>query len=102
MIRTQTISYDARVKIFWMLVAVATVSIVLYIYAINATIRNTVARQNLQLAAADLSSEESSLEYAYINKKNEISIDVAYANGYKDISSPIYISRAKATSLTMR
>ena len=101
MIRTKTISYDSRIRIFWALVLLVVMSFGLYVYALNAVIRNTVARQNLELVAADLSTQASSLEYAYINLKNKISIDMAYAQGFKDISSPIYISRARANSLTM-
>ena len=84
-----------------MLIAVMVASASLYFYALSATVRNTVARQGLELATADLSNKESTLEYAYINLKNNINLEVAYAEGYQDISAPIYISRAKTTSLTM-
>ncbi len=101
MIRTKVIPYETRIRIFWMLVTVIVAAASLYLYALSATVRNTVARQGLELAVADLSSRESALEYKYLGLTSKISLGMAYAQGYQDISSPIYISKAR-TSLTMR
>lgn len=101
MIRTKIISYEARTRIFWMLISIMVASAGLYLFALTATVRNTALRQNLELAVSDLGSKESSLEYSYINLKNKISLEVAYAQGYQDISHPIYISRAESSALTM-
>jgi hypothetical protein len=106
MYHTQTISlsgqisYDTRVKMFWTIVAISILSLGVYIYGVSATIRNTVARQDLEAQVANLSAEQSSLEFAYIEEKNQVDIDLAYARGFSDIKAPVYISRTNTNSLS--
>lgn len=98
--QTKTIAYDTRVRTFWTLAAFCIIFAAVYIFSIHLTIRNTATRQSLTAQAAELSARQSSLEFAYINKKNEISIEMARAHGYREVSSPTYISRTQAGSLT--
>lgn len=100
-IGTKTISYDNRVRAFWFLMSVCVVSLAVYVYAVNAVVRNTVARQNLEAEASHLSAVIAEMEFSYIALKNDIDLEVAYARGYKDVSSPTYISRARTGALSM-
>ena len=98
--KTKTISWDARVRTFWTLVSICVLCLILYIYAVNVTIRNTVARQDLEGEVAQLAVEQSSLEFAYIERKHNINIEVAHAYGFRD-TAPLYVSRTSATALVL-
>lgn len=98
---TKTISYDTRAKAFWTLIFISLASIVVYILAINATVRNTVARQRLESEVANISTQLGELEFSYIGLKNKVSLEVAYARGFQNVSSPQYISRGESRSLSM-
>lgn len=101
MYKTKTISYDARVRIFWMLISISVASLGLYVYGINATVRNTVARQDLEAEAMNIGTKLGEMEFAYIGLKNDVSLEVAYARGFKDVTNPVYISRTESHALSM-
>lgn len=101
MYKTKTISYDARVRLFWTLVFASVTLLGLYVYGINATVRNTVARQDLEAEALNIGTHLGEMEFAYINLKNDVSLDMAYARGFKDVTAPVYISRSTSKSLSM-
>lgn len=100
MSKTKTISYDNRIRFFWVLVAISILSLFIYIYAINATARNIATRQGLERQIAKISTGLDSLEFAYIELKNNITIEIALQHGFREVSSPLYVSRARAASLT--
>lgn len=99
--QSKTISYDTRVHIFWALVTSCFLLLSIYIYALYATIGNTVARQELESHVASLNSEQSRLEFEYITKKSSLDIDLAYQYGLKDARTPLYVSRATNSTLTL-
>lgn len=101
MIKAKTISYDRRIHIFWMLVSLMGLSAVLYVYAVLSTTHNTALRQNLEVKLTNLATETSALEFALIEKKNEVSIEVAYAAGFHDVVEPHYVSRVRTNSLSL-
>ncbi len=98
--KTKIISYDARIKVFWVLTSICIISLSVYIYAVNMTIRNTALRQGLETEVARLSVEQSNLEFARIQKSQGINIEMAYARGLHNASEPIYISRGSAGTLS--
>lgn len=97
--RTRAISYDNRVRFFWTLVGISIFSLLIYIYAINSTARSIALRQNLEKQATEVSTELDSLEFAYIDLKNNITMELAYAYGFRESKSPLYVSRTP-TKLT--
>ncbi len=99
-IQTKVLSYDNRVRIFWTLCLVLLCTFVLYIYGINSTVHNTVTRQNLETEVGNLTVAISEMEYSYINLKNNVNIEVAYARGYQDVTSPTFITRGTSRSLS--
>lgn len=98
--QTKTIAYDTRVRAFWTLAAISIIFVSIYILSIHLTIRNTAARQALAIQATELSARQGSLEFAYIGLKNQVSMEVARAHGFREVSSPTYISRSGVNSLT--
>jgi hypothetical protein len=101
MYKTKTLSFDAHVRLFWMLTFICVASLALYVYGINATVRNTVARQNIEAEIANISTQLGEMEFAYIGLKNKISLSVAYERGFQSVESPTFISRTPSRSLSL-
>ncbi len=99
--KTQVLSIETRVKFFWMLVSVCFVSSILYIYAVSTTVSNTVSRQNLEREVNTMAARIGEMEFSYIGMKNSVTLATAYMAGFKDVSDPVYISRTKASSLSV-
>jgi hypothetical protein len=99
--KTLTITLDNKAKIFWTLVSLCFVSSILYIYAVSSTVSNTVTRQALEREVGTMAARIGEMEFTYIGEKNSVSLPLAYEHGFKDVSSPIYISRTKASSLSV-
>ncbi|NCN08014.1 hypothetical protein GW944_00395 [Candidatus Parcubacteria bacterium] len=94
------IGYEYRTYIFWSLLALITLSLSFYIYAINSTARNIAIRQGLERQASEISGKLASLEFTYINLKNEVTIELASTKGFKEVKSPLYVSRHLNNSLS--
>ena len=97
---TKIILYDHRVRFFWILVAISALSMFTYIYAINATARNIATGQDLERRVAKVSANLDSLEFSYITLKNNVTLELAYERGFREVKNPLYVSRALQTSLS--
>lgn len=91
--RTGAISYDSRVRFFWGLVTLSIFSLVIYVYAINVTARNVAMRQDLERQIAEVSVNLNSLEFAYIELKNNVTMELAHTYGFREVKNPLYVSR---------
>jgi len=100
-IKTKTLSYDQRLQTFWSLIFILSACLVIYIFAVNGAVRNTVVRQNLEKETTNLSARIGELEFSYIAMKNKISLNLAYERGFKEVVSPVYISRSASRSLSI-
>jgi hypothetical protein len=100
-IRTQVLSYEGRVRVFWALCFVSLGSLILYIYAINATAHNIALRQELEKEVAQISVNLSSIEFDSIEMKNAITIETAHQYGFAEVKEPLYVTRDSADSLTL-
>ena len=96
----RTISYDQRARFFTIMIAVSALSIFAYIYAINATARNVAVRQNLERQIAEVSTKLDTLEFAYIELKNNVTMELAYQYGFQEATTPLYISRTRPATLS--
>ncbi|KND48927.1 MAG: hypothetical protein AB200_00670 [Parcubacteria bacterium C7867-005] len=101
MYKTKTISYDSRALAFWTLTSLCALSLVIYIYGINATVHNTVTRQNMEKQVSSITTALGEMEFKYISLKNSISLEVAYEKGFKDVDTPVFISRASTPTLSI-
>ena len=99
--RGVSISLETKQKAFWFLVSVCLFSLVLYIYAINATAHHIAVRQHLEGEATAAATNLSSLEFAYIELSNAVTIDVAAKHGFTEVKKPLYVSRDSDDSLTL-
>ena len=96
----KTIAYDDRARFFWILVAISIISLCIYFYAIQATARNIAIRQDLERQIAKASTNLDSLEFAYIELKNNVTMELAYSYGFQEVRSPLYVSRIPSGSLS--
>ena len=94
------ISYDQRVRLFWALVAISILSLFVYIYAVNAIARNIVVKQDLEKQIANISNNFNTLEFTYIELRNNVTMELAYQHGFQEVKSPLYVSRAHPQSLS--
>jgi hypothetical protein len=79
--------------IFWSLIAGLFLSICFYMYFINATVHNVVARQNLEAEASTLTLAIGNKEFKYITERNNVTLQVAYAMGFKDVTAKTFITK---------
>lgn len=98
--KTNIISYDRRVYLFWILVFISTISLFTYIYAVNAIARNIAIKQDLEKQITNISNDFNSLEFAYIELRNNVTMELAYQHGFQEVKSPLYISRINPQSLS--
>ncbi len=73
-----------RKPLVWGLLSLIVVLAFSYAYCINQTVFNAVALQKSQSTLAHADSEYSDLESQYISLKNTVTLDYAYAHGFKD------------------
>jgi hypothetical protein len=99
--KTRTISHDSRARIFWTLISIFCICLVTYVYAVRATINNTVTRASLESASANLVAQVGDMEFDLIGMQNNVSLQLAYARGFQDVNQPTYISRSASHSLSM-
>ncbi len=78
--------------IFWSLLGVIFLLSGMYIYFINATIHNVVARQTFEKQASALTVSIGSEEFQYITLENAITLPLAYSLGFKDVTNKTFIS----------
>lgn len=98
--KIKTISYDHRASLFWFLVATALLSLLIYIYSINTIARNIAVRQNLEEKITQTTANLATLEFNYIELKNNVTIELAQSHGFKEVKDPLYVSRSPSASLS--
>ena len=97
----RTISYEDRARFFWFLVSISLLSLLFYIYAVNATAHHIAVRENLESEVSETSVRLSTLEFTSIALKNDITLEVAHSYGFKEALQPLYVSRDTSYSLTL-
>ena len=76
--------------IFWTLTGILLLCFAFYTYSINVTVRNVVQRENLESEISKISLDISNKEFSYISKRNSVSMQLAYAMGFKDVTDKTY------------
>jgi len=72
----------------------------LYAYFVNQTIINVVAREKIEKDIADVSGEIGDTEFDYMTLRNNLTLDVAYAKGFKDTEVTAFVSPGKSLPIT--
>lgn len=80
-------------NIFWTLVGGLVFCLMLYMYCVNATIHNVVAREDLEAQATQLSFAISNQEFQYISLRNQITLPLAYSLGFSDAPEKVFVSK---------
>jgi hypothetical protein len=79
--------------IFWSLLAILVLCAGFYMYCINSTVHNVVARQNFENVASALTLSIGSEEFKYITMRNGVTLSLAYSLGFTDVSQKTFISK---------
>lgn len=86
--------------IFWSLLGALVLCAGFYMYCINVTVHNVVARQNLESESSSLTLSIGSQEFQYISKRNSITMALARELGFKDVSAKSFISKSAGTQVS--
>lgn len=97
----KALSYENRVRAFWAMAAACLMLLFVYIFSINATARNVAEKQQWGRQIAAINSELESLEFSYIELKNEITLELARTYGFREVARPLYVSRDVNSSLSL-
>lgn len=74
-------------KAFFVLAIVVFLLFATYIYFVNQTVWNVVARQDAVKVVRQLSSDVASLEASYMSFSSTITLEHAYVMGFQDVQS---------------
>ena len=85
--------------LFWTLVGVLLLSLGFYMYFINITVHNVVARQNLESEASELTLEIGNQEFQYITARNSVTMALAHSLGFQDVEVKTFISKKADTAV---
>jgi cytochrome bd-type quinol oxidase subunit 2 len=83
--------------LFFMLASVLVLVFVLYVYLVNKTVLNVVAREQTTRQIATLSTSIGELEFKYISAKNAVTLDLAYSHGFENSQPTLFVSRGQTT-----
>jgi hypothetical protein len=84
-------------SVFYIMLALIVMMFSMYVYLVNATVMNVVARQDTERAISSLSTSIGELEFKYIGLKNSVTLELAHAKGFKDTSPSSFLARNKST-----
>lgn len=86
---------------FYILLSGILIGAILYIYSVNAAIRNVVERGNLEEQIAGIQNDLSELEYRYVRFESSVTLESAAPLGLGELDNKIFISRNKTQSLSL-
>ncbi len=92
----------ASAIIFWAQVGLIISLISLYMYFVNQTVWNVVARQQTESATVSLNSKLGDLEFQYIAAKNNITLEVAQSMGYQSADQKVFVTRDQSANVALR
>jgi hypothetical protein len=99
---TKTIKLPQYRQIFVALVVISVFSLGLYVYAVNQTVRNVVLRGQMETELTRLVAQNGEAEFAYIAKKNAITLATAEEYGFKKNDVKTFVSRQSSVALADR
>ncbi len=80
--------------LFWSMVGAIVVLAIVYMYLVNKTVWNVVAKQNIEKSMASISSDLSDREFQYINSVSGITMDTATKLGFVPAgNSTVFVAR---------
>lgn len=79
--------------LFYVCAALLAIIFVIYVYLINATVMNVVAREDSEKEIAALSTSLGEMEFKYISLKNGVTLDLAYQKGFGTTAATEFLAR---------
>ncbi|MFZ2522602.1 MAG: hypothetical protein WAX44_03780 [Minisyncoccia bacterium] len=97
----RVLQFNKERIIFLTLVGALFISMCFYIYYINITVHNVVARQNLENEASQLTLSIGNKEFEYISMRNAIDLSLAQSLGFRETAVRTYISAQSQDSIAI-
>jgi hypothetical protein len=91
-----------RERIFILLVALILTFSTYYVYIVQSTIVNVVAKEKIVKQIRERSTQVSELESIYFKTKNQINIELAHSRGFKDGEVSNFISKKSLTAFVSK
>ena len=92
-IKKQINNLEYREKsIIWSLFSVFVLLLVSYGFFVSSSMSNAVERQNISKENITLNSEINSMEFAYLEAKNSITMDLALKEGFIAVNNQKFVS----------
>jgi uncharacterized membrane protein YjgN (DUF898 family) len=91
--RAKIISIKESPATFYVLLVGIMFAAVFYIYYVNISVRNVVAREQSEEKIAELRNSVSELEFKYINSENIMTLEKAKGLGLLEPLQKIFISK---------
>tara|TARA_Y100001935_G_scaffold235865_1_gene220111 strand:+ start:535 stop:852 length:318 start_codon:yes stop_codon:yes gene_type:complete len=88
-----------------LLAGIIVTSFVSYIYLVNRTVLNVVAREEIEETLSNLHGDVSELEFSYITLKNSITMHYALEQGFQEVDEKenvFFASRDTSVGLSVR
>ena|SRR3989338_4504152 len=82
----EKIDYTEK-KMFRVLFSIFIILIISYGFLLNSTMMNAVSKQSMEKEMVSLGSEVNSLEFQYLNIKNNITLQMALSKGFVSVLS---------------
>lgn len=98
--RTRSLSYDDRARVFWFLTSAVFFSLIVYVYAVNATAHHVAERAALEREASDLGASLADLEFQSIALKSDVTLEVARSYGFEEVKEPLYVAQKSGAALS--
>lgn len=84
---------DIEKKLFWLLGAMLVLMLGMYVFFVNVTVMNIVARQATLRQISSATSHISDLEREYLTLSAAITPEYAHAQGFAEAKTEIYATR---------
>ena len=69
-----------------------------YVFLVNKTVSNVVARGKAETAIASVSSAMGELEFKYLTLKKSVTLSVAYSKGFQDSVPSTFLARKSSVA----
>ena len=88
-----------QTQILGALFGIACILAGMYVYFVNVTVHNVVARRTIEHDIALVATEVSQLESHYIDLKSSVTLDLAKSRGFAQADQERFVERAPLVSL---
>ncbi|MFM2357878.1 MAG: hypothetical protein RJA61_615 [Candidatus Parcubacteria bacterium] len=95
-----TLTYNTSRILFWTLISGIVFLAGLYMFFVNETVRNVVARQGFEKQITEFGSTIASLESDYVSKTQHIDMVFATSRGFSEVLNPTFVSKKQSVSFS--